>query len=51
MEECRFEGDPTGCAFRSVLTAFTAPFPVYFLQTPKVIGALFEYQRPGGCFM
>ena len=37
--------DPTGlCLPVGPSRAFTAPFPVYFLQTPKVIGALFEYQ-------
>ena len=37
--------DPTGlCLPVGPSRAFTAPFPVYILQTPKVIGALFEYQ-------
>ena len=37
--------DPTGlCLPVGPSRAFTAPFPVYFLQTSKVIGALFEYQ-------
>lgn len=37
--------DPTGvCLPVGPSRAFTSPFPVYFLQTPKVIGALFEYQ-------
>ena len=37
--------DPTGlCLPVGPSRAFTAPFPVYFLQTPNVIGALFEYQ-------
>lgn len=37
--------DPTGlCLPVGPSRAFTAPFPVYFLQTPKVIGTLFEYQ-------
>lgn len=37
--------DPTGfCLPVGPSRAFTSPFPVYFLQTPNVIGALFEYQ-------
>jgi hypothetical protein len=37
--------DPTGfCLPVGPSRAFTAPFPVHFLQTPQVIGALFEYQ-------
>jgi hypothetical protein len=37
--------DPTGmCLPVGPSRAFTSPFPVYFLQRPKVIGALFEYQ-------
>jgi hypothetical protein len=37
--------DPTGlCLPVGPSRAFTSPFPVYFLQTPQVIGALFEYQ-------
>jgi hypothetical protein len=37
--------DPTGlCLPVGPTRAFTAPFPLYFLQTPKVIGVLFEYQ-------
>src|SRR5216117_2705963 len=39
------KNDPTGfCLPVGPSRAFTAPFPVYFLQTPKVLGALFEYQ-------
>jgi hypothetical protein len=39
------KNDPTGlCLPVGPSRLFTAPFPVYFLQTPKVIGALFEYQ-------
>jgi hypothetical protein len=37
--------DPTGlCLPVGPSRAFTAPFPVYFVQTPTVIGVLFEYQ-------
>jgi hypothetical protein len=37
--------DPTGlCLPVGPTRAFTAPFPVYFLQTTHVIGVLFEYQ-------
>src|SRR4051812_26267192 len=39
------KNDPTGlCLPVGPSRAFTAPFPVYFLQTPQVVGALFEYQ-------
>ena len=39
------KNDPTGlCLPVGPTRLFTSPFPVYFLQTPKVLGALFEYQ-------
>jgi hypothetical protein len=39
------KNDPTGlCLPVGPSRAFTAPLPVYILQTPKVVGFLFEYQ-------